>query len=100
MTASPCWSCGRLTSGQTPGNKRDVAALETQAGSEVVPQLVVAGEVDDGGGYSHDSAHKQTRWAVTQQSSLSDVPLSPAPCCGLTVLATGRSTKTRVLRVD
>lgn len=36
-----------------------MVALETQVVSQVVPQLVVAGEVDDGGGYSHHSAHEQ-----------------------------------------
>lgn len=35
-----------------------MVALETQTISQEVPQLVIAGEVDDGGRYSHNPAHR------------------------------------------
>lgn len=42
-----------LTSGKTPSNKRDMTALKTHTESQEVPQLVVAGEVNDSGRYCH-----------------------------------------------
>lgn len=50
----------RLTSGKSPSNKRDVAALVTQTVSQEVSQLVIAGEVNDGGRYSHNPARTRT----------------------------------------
>lgn len=67
-----CLCFNGLTSGKTPGNKRDVAALETQAVSQEVPQLVVAGEVDDGGRYSHDPAHTHANKQRFQMSECWD----------------------------
>lgn len=49
-----------LTSGESPSNKRDVAALVTQTISQEVSQLVIAGEVNDGGRHSHNPARKHT----------------------------------------
>lgn len=61
----PGRSCGReLTSGQSSGEKRDVAALQAHAELQGVPQLVVAGEVDDGGGDRHDPTGK---WRFEEQ---------------------------------
>lgn len=52
---------GGLTSGHRPGDEGDVAPLKAQAEAEEVPQLVVAGEVDDGGGDGHHSAQPHQR---------------------------------------
>lgn len=88
----------RLTSGQTSSNKRDVVALETQTVSQEVPQLVVAGEVDDGGWYSHNPAHTH-KGQVPYSNICYIFFFFTFTEETLTVSAVSRSTETGVLRV-
>lgn len=59
MCANAC-AFNALTSSQTTGNKGDMVALKSQTVSEKVPQLIVAGEVDDSGRYCHNPIQTHT----------------------------------------
>lgn len=56
----------RLTSGEASCQEWDVVAMETQAEMQEVPQLVVAGEVDDGGRHGHDAKHNAQTVKTTE----------------------------------
>lgn len=48
------WAWWVLTPGKGPGQQGDVVPPASCASLQVVPELVIRGEIDDGGRHSHD----------------------------------------------
>lgn len=54
------WGCsGVLTAGEGPRQQGDVVAAAPGASVQVVPELVVGGEVNDGGRHCHHPAGEE-----------------------------------------
>lgn len=50
---------GVLTPGEGPGQQGDVVSPAPRPSVQVVPELVVGGEINDGGWHSHDPAKEE-----------------------------------------